>query len=91
MYIKPSTMLRNDYPGVSRIAHETAQPVFITRNGEGDTVLMSIEAYEHREDVLRHRADVLAAELNYYTGASRTYSTDEVRSFLAERRGRGEE
>ncbi len=31
---------------ISEMAHETMEPIFITKNGYGDMVVMSIEAYE---------------------------------------------
>lgn len=46
MIIKPSTALRNHYTEVSALAHHTSEPIYITKNGEGDLVVMSIEAYE---------------------------------------------
>ena len=81
MIIKPSTLLRNDYGKVSNMVRESAEPVYITRNGEGDTVIMSIEAFEEREQMLRHRAEVLEAELNSLKG-TKSYSKDEVRAHL---------
>lgn len=44
--IKSSTDLRNNYNGISKFCHETGEPVFITKNGQGDLAVMSIEAYE---------------------------------------------
>ena len=84
MIIKPSTLLRNDYGKVSKMVRESAEPVYITRNGEGDTVIMSIEAFEAREQMLRHRAEMLEAELNYINGA-KTYTEEEVRAHLKEK------
>jgi PHD/YefM family antitoxin component YafN of YafNO toxin-antitoxin module len=81
MNIKPSTLLRNDYGSVSAMIHETAEPLYITRNGEGDAVIMSVEAFEAREAKLRHRAEVLEAELHRVTG-TRSYSSDEVKAHL---------
>jgi len=84
MIIKPSTLLRNDYGKVSNMVRESAEPVYITRNGEGDTVIMSIEAFEAREQMLRHRAEMLEAELNYIKGV-KTYTEEEVRAHLKEK------
>ena len=44
--IKPSAYLRNNYNEISEICHTRMEPVFITKNGHGDLVVMSIEAYE---------------------------------------------
>ena len=37
-----------DTARVSRMCHNSLEPVFITENGLGDMVLMSMEAYEAR-------------------------------------------
>jgi prevent-host-death family protein len=44
--IKSSTDLRNNYNEISKFCHETREPVFITKNGQGDLAVMSIETYE---------------------------------------------
>lgn len=44
--IKPSSELRNNYNEISTICHQTNCPVYITKNGAGDLVVMSIELYE---------------------------------------------
>ena len=84
MHIKSSTSLRNDYGVISSLAHQTQEPIFITKNGEGDIVVMSIEAYEEREKMLSHRAKILEAELSRLSG-EKTYSVEEIRRRLMEK------
>ena len=43
--IKPISALRNKANEISNLAHESNEPIFITRNGEGDMVVMSIASY----------------------------------------------
>lgn len=45
-HIKSSTDLRNNYNEISTFCHESREPVFITKNGQGDLAVMSIETYE---------------------------------------------
>ena len=44
--IRPVSDLRNKFAEISRIVHETSEPVFLTKNGYGDMVVMSFQAYE---------------------------------------------
>ncbi|KAA8817611.1 type II toxin-antitoxin system Phd/YefM family antitoxin [Bifidobacterium callitrichos] len=44
--IRPVSDLRNNFADVSRTVHETGEPVFLTKNGFGDMVVLSMEAYE---------------------------------------------
>lgn len=44
--IRPSADLRNKYHEISEFCHQYSEPVFITRNGQGDLAVMSIETYE---------------------------------------------
>ena len=42
--IRPVSDLRNNFADISKTVHETAQPVFLTKNGYGDMVVLSIAA-----------------------------------------------
>lgn len=82
--IKASAALRNDYTSISNIAKETKEPIYITKNGEGDLVLMSIDAFEQREQMLELRAKVLQAEQERIDGTP-TLSVSQARKRLRER------
>jgi len=45
--IRPVSDLRNNFAEISKTVHETSQPVFLTKNGFGDMVVLSMEAYEN--------------------------------------------
>ncbi|OPX87201.1 MAG: hypothetical protein A4E53_02579 [Pelotomaculum sp. PtaB.Bin104] len=44
--IRPVSDLRNKFAEISKIVHDTSEPVFLTKNGYGDMVVMSFETYE---------------------------------------------
>lgn len=84
MLIKASAALRNDYAAIFALAKETKEPIYITKNGEGDLVLMSIDAFEKREQMLQLRGRVLQAEQERIDGQP-TMSVSEARKRLRER------
>ena len=81
MIIKASAALRNDYASVSNLAKETSEPIYITKNGEGDGVFMSIDSFEKREQALQLKANILKAEEERLNGAA-TRSISEARKEL---------
>ena len=60
--IRPSADLRNKYNEISKICHETNEPVFITKNGYNDLVILSNETYERMEETVDERVDRLISE-----------------------------
>ena len=44
--IRPVSDLRNKFSDISKLVHETNEPIFFTKNGHGNMVVMSLEAYE---------------------------------------------
>ena len=62
MQIKASAAIRQNYNEIADLCRRTAEPVFLTKNGEGDLVVMDIETYNRREKLLELREKLLAAE-----------------------------
>ena len=42
MNIRPSAAIRQNYTEIAELCRKTAEPVFLTKNGEGDLVVMDI-------------------------------------------------
>ena len=75
--IRPVSDLRNNFADISKTVHETEKPVFLTKNGYGDMVVMSMEAFENlqfeSEVYLKLREAEREAELT-----NKRYSSKEV-------------
>jgi prevent-host-death family protein len=50
--IKPISDLRNNFNQISEICHKQQEPVFVTKNGKGDMVVMSLALYEQQQALL---------------------------------------
>ncbi len=77
MNIKPSAAIRQNYNEISELCKKTEEPVFLTKNGEGDLVVMDIKTYNRREKMLKLREELLAVEEDRLNG-SRGYSIEET-------------
>lgn len=53
MIVRTTSMLLADYEKITKLARISGEPVYITKDGDKDMVLMSIEAFEKREDVIK--------------------------------------
>ncbi|NOU98650.1 type II toxin-antitoxin system Phd/YefM family antitoxin [Paenibacillus planticolens] len=83
-HIRPISDLRNNFAEISRVVHETSEPVFLTKNGYGDMVVMSIEAYERKQFESEIYFKLKEAELEAKSTDKR-YSHEEVFSELRAR------
>jgi prevent-host-death family protein len=72
MIIKPISDLRNNFNEISEICHKEAEPVFITKNGQGDLVVMSIALFERQQALLELYQKLGEAEAESKSGVRRT-------------------
>lgn len=68
MNIKPSATIRQNYNEIAELCRKTAEPVFLTKNGEGDLVVMDITTFNRREKMLKLREELLAVEEDRMAG-----------------------
>ncbi|MDY2814256.1 MAG: type II toxin-antitoxin system Phd/YefM family antitoxin [Dorea sp.] len=81
MNIRPSAAIRQNYNEIADLCRKTEEPIFLTKNGEGDLVVMDIETFNRREKMLRFREELLSVEEDRLAG--RTGCTlDELDSYL---------
>jgi prevent-host-death family protein len=78
MMIKSATTLRNDYDNVVTQSKQKQEPVFVTRNGEGEMVFLPLELWEKREAELAMLNMLLQREQSRIAGA-KTFSMEEMR------------
>ena len=83
MNIRPSAAVRQNYNEIAELCRKTQEPVYLTKNGEGDLVVMDIESFTRREKMLQLREDLLAVEEDRAIGR-RGCTVDELDSFLEE-------
>jgi len=88
--IKSSSELRKNYNCIAAICRETKAPVFLTRNGTGDTVIMDLETFNQREDDLATAERLIEAERSRSLG-TQGYSVDEFEKNMKDAIARGAE
>lgn len=81
MNIRPSAAIRQNYNEIANLCRKTAEPIFLTKNGEGDLVVMDIETYQRREKMLKLREELLAVEEDRLAGRLGC-TVDELDTFL---------
>ncbi len=68
MNIRPSAAIRQNYNEIADLCRKTAEPVFLTKNGAGDLVVMDIDTFTKREKMLKLREELLAVEEDKLAG-----------------------
>ena len=81
MNIRPSAAIRQNYNEIADLCRRTQEPVYLTKNGEGDLVIMDIESFARREKMLKLRENLLAVEEDRAMGR-RGCTIDELDRFL---------
>ena len=86
--IRPISDLRNNSNDISEFCRVAREPVFITKNGVGDMVVLSIEMYERLQAQIDLYARLAEAEAEIAQGAQGEDLFDFVRKLKAEIHGR---
>ena len=81
MNIRPSAAIRQNYNEIAELCRKSKEPVYLTKNGEGDLVIMDIESFTRREKMLKLRENLLAVEEDRAMGR-RGSTIDELERFL---------
>ena len=68
MNIRPSAAIRDNYNDISNYCKSTGEPICLTKDGEGDLVVMSMDAFSRREMMLKLREELIAAEEDRVSG-----------------------
>lgn len=83
MNIRPSAAIRQNYNEIAELCKKTGEPIYLTKNGEGDLVVMDIEAFTRREKMLTLREELLAVEADRIAGV-KDITLDELSDYLDE-------
>ncbi|KKC47816.1 prevent-host-death protein [Paenibacillus sp. D9] len=68
MIIKPSASIRQNYNEIADLCKSSGEPIYLTKNGEGDLVVMDIETFSRRERMLKLREELLAVQEDRLAG-----------------------
>ena len=66
--IRPSAAIRKNYNEISELCRRTKEPVYLTKNGSGDLVVMDVESFAQRESMLRLQEMLLRSESDRISG-----------------------
>ena len=77
MHIRPISDLRNNFTEISQLVKESAESVFLTKNGHGEMVVLSMESYLNLQFESEIYNKLLEAE-RHAEYNNKSYSTKEV-------------
>ena len=81
MQIRASAAIRQNYNEIANLCRDSKEPVYLTKNGEGDLVVMDIQSFTKREKMLRLREELVTVEEARLAGAADA-SVDELEAYL---------
>lgn len=82
MDIRPSTEIQQNYNEIADMCRKTAEPICLTKNGERDLVVMDIETYNCREEMLKLREELLTVREDRILG-NKGYTVSEVVAMMS--------
>lgn len=68
MNIRPSAAIRQNYNEIAELCRKSAAPVYLTKNGEGDLVVMDLDTFTRREKMLQLREQLISVEEDRLAG-----------------------
>ena len=81
MIIMASADIRQNYNNVVEKCKESGQPVYLTKNGQGELVVMDIGSFEKKEQELRAQQAVLESIAARMAG-EKDYSLEEAKKII---------
>jgi len=81
MNIRPSAHIRQNYNEIANLCRNSHEPIFLTKNGEGDLVVMDMDTYDRREKMLTLREELISVEEDRIAGQT-GISIKELSSYL---------
>lgn len=85
--IRPISDLRNNFNAISEIAHNDGEPIFITKNGQSDLVVMSHALYEKQQALIELYQKLAVAESQSNAGVDRKSHADVMNNLRSLIRG----
>jgi len=82
--IRPSAAIRKNYNEISELCKHSREPVFLTKNGSGDLVVMDLETYSRRESMLKLKEILLQSEADQLAGKP-GYTAEEAVQIVRDR------
>lgn len=62
MIIKSARLIERNYDTISKLCKDTQQPIYLTKSGKIDLVIMDIHAFKQREAMLRLKEELISVE-----------------------------